>query len=73
MSETFLVHDSTFEPERAASWLEEAQLQLVPWAARETIATGARVLLWLGDEQIRDLAQLTLEREWLPAKGTCIT
>jgi uncharacterized hydrophobic protein (TIGR00271 family) len=62
-----LIHDSSFEPERASSWLEQAQLQLVPYAERESIATGEAVLLWLGDEQIRDMAALAMERQWTVA------
>ncbi len=68
MSETlvwYLLHDTSFDPERAASWVEKAQLRLVPYAERESIAAGARVLLWLGDEQIRDVADLVLAREWV--------
>ena len=61
----YLLHDTSFEPERAASWVEQAQLQLVPYAERESIAAGARVLLWLGDERIRDVADLVLARGWV--------
>ncbi|MEP4146437.1 MAG: TIGR00341 family protein [Halioglobus sp.] len=61
----YLLHDSSFEAERASSWLQEAPVSLVPFADRDTIAADSRVLLWLGDEQIRDLAALALERQWL--------
>lgn len=61
----YLIHDSSFDAKRAAAWVESAQLQCVPWADRETIAAGARVLLWLGDEQIRELADLVLARDWV--------
>ncbi|MEP5566285.1 MAG: hypothetical protein ABJN62_00500, partial [Halioglobus sp.] len=61
----YLLHDSTFEAERAESWLQEASVSLVPYAQRDTISASSRVLLWLGDEQIRDLAELALQRQWL--------
>ena len=65
VTETYLLHDSSFEAERAAPWLDGASLTLIPFAEREQIAADSRVLLWLGDEQIRDLAELALERQWL--------
>jgi uncharacterized hydrophobic protein (TIGR00271 family) len=65
VTETYLLHDSSFEAERAATWLDGASLTLIPFAEREQIAADSRVLLWLGDEQIRDLAELALERQWL--------
>lgn len=61
----YLLHDSSFEAERASSWLQEAPVSLVPFADREMITANSRVLLWLGDEQIRDLADLALQRQWL--------
>ncbi|MEH6586557.1 MAG: TIGR00341 family protein [Halioglobus sp.] len=61
---TYLLHDSSFEADRASSWLEGAVIELLPFAERESIAAESRVLLWLGDEQIRDLADLALQRQW---------
>ncbi len=61
----YLIHDSSFDSERAAAWVAAAELVLVPFAERESIAAGARVLLWLGDEQIRELGDLVLAREWV--------
>lgn len=60
----YLLHDSTFDPERAAAWLEAQDITLVAYADRESIASQSRVLLWLGDEQVRDLAWLGIERQW---------
>ncbi|QFU75292.1 TIGR00341 family protein [Halioglobus maricola] len=60
----YLVHDSTLD-ERAETWA--AGLEFVPWSDRESVPAGATLLLWLGDEQIRDLAHLALEREWTVA------
>lgn len=61
---TYLLHDSSFEPERAASWLQDSAIGLLPFAERQSIVANSRVLLWLGDEQIRDLADLALQRQW---------
>lgn len=67
MSETgagYLLYDSTLEAEAAAELVADWALVPLAWAEREEIGTGARVLLWLGDEQVRDLAPLAMEREW---------
>ncbi len=61
----FLLHDSSFEAERASSWLDKASVTLVPFSDREQIPASSRVFVWLGDEQIRDLAQLALQRQWV--------
>ncbi|AQA19483.1 TIGR00341 family protein [Halioglobus japonicus] len=73
----YLIHDSSLD-ERAQTWGEG--LQFVPWAEREALPQDAIVLLWLGDEQIRDLAPLVMERNWavgvLPhpdAHEACVT
>lgn len=63
----YLIHDSAFDPEAGADWLTGLALQLVPFAERERIPAAATVLLWLGDEQIRDLSPLALERGWTVA------
>ncbi|RLQ21607.1 TIGR00341 family protein [Seongchinamella sediminis] len=60
----YLLHDSTFDPERAAEWLQANDISLVPYAERESLADASRVLLWLGDEQVRELASLGIERQW---------
>ncbi len=63
----FLVHDSSFDAEAAGPWLETLLPQLVAYGDRESIPAGSTVLLWLGDEQIRDLSPLALQREWTVA------
>ncbi len=60
----YLIHDSSLAPEAALELAQNHGLQAVPWADRETVPSNARVLLCLGDEQVRDLALLALERGW---------
>ena len=60
----FLLHDSSFDTQRAEAWLQTHQPELVNYAERESIQPDSRVLLWLGDEQVRDLAPLAIERRW---------
>ena len=60
----YLLHDSTFDPQRAADWLQAQDITLVAYGDRDSIANQSRVLLWLGDEQVRDLAPLGIERQW---------
>jgi uncharacterized hydrophobic protein (TIGR00271 family) len=59
-----IIHDSKLDPERLATDVPEVPFEPVPWSDREAPGQGARVLLFLGDEQIRDLAPLALERQW---------
>ncbi|KAA1194224.1 TIGR00341 family protein [Pseudohalioglobus sediminis] len=63
----YLLHDSSFEADRAADWVEAFALRATPWVDREEIPADATVLLWLGDEQIRELADLALDRKWVIA------
>jgi uncharacterized hydrophobic protein (TIGR00271 family) len=63
----YLVHDSSFDAEAAAPWLETLSPRLVAYGDRESIPAASTVLLWLGDEQIRDLSPLALQREWTVA------
>lgn len=60
----YLLHDSSLEQAAAAELAGNSGVVPTAWADRETIVPGARVLLWLGDEQVRDLAPLAMEREW---------
>jgi uncharacterized hydrophobic protein (TIGR00271 family) len=63
-ADLYLIHDSKLEPELMAELSELATVTFVPWAERETPPAHARVLLYLGDEQVRDLAEQSMEREW---------
>jgi uncharacterized hydrophobic protein (TIGR00271 family) len=60
----YLLYDSTLEAVAAAEMVVDTTLVPTAWAERESIGAGQRVLLWLGDEQVRDLAPLAMEREW---------
>lgn len=60
----YVLHDATLEPAALAQEVPDIVFTAVSWSEREALPTGARVLLCLGDEQIRDLAGLALEREW---------
>lgn len=64
-SDLHLLHGSSMEAEAAAELAVEHELIVVPWAEREQITQGSRVVVWLGDEQIRDLAPMAIEREWV--------
>jgi uncharacterized hydrophobic protein (TIGR00271 family) len=60
----YLVHDSTLEPQSLEGIPPELAITFLPWNERETPPAEACVLIFLGDEQIRDLAPLALERQW---------
>ena len=58
-----LLYDPAFEnlglkPE------QHQQLTCIPWPHRADIPADARVLVCLGDEKIRDLVELAMERKW---------
>jgi uncharacterized hydrophobic protein (TIGR00271 family) len=63
-SELYLIHDANLEPPSLAELAPDITLISLPWAERDAAPAGARVLLYLGNEQIRDLAHLALERQW---------
>ena len=60
----YLIHDSTLEADDLATQAADIAFTALPWAERETAPAGARVVLCLGDEQIRDISHLALERQW---------
>ena len=60
----YLVHDDSLDPQALSQRAEGIAFRALPWGERQQIPEGARVVLCLGDEQIRDLAQLALERGW---------
>ena len=60
----YLVHDSTLDPASLEDLPPGVDITFLPWSERETPPGEARVLISLGDEQIRDLAPLALERQW---------
>lgn len=62
--ELFLIHDTSVDPQALAALVPEVSFLALPWSERETPSLGARVLLCLGDEQIRDVGHLALERQW---------
>lgn len=61
---TFLIHDSKIGSEEIAALVRTTSVMPVPRNEREQVPDGARVLLYLGDEQVRDLAPQALERQW---------
>ena len=63
-AEVYLIHDAALEPEVMAELSALAAITFLPWAERDTPPAEARVLFYLGDEQIRDLAIMGLERQW---------
>lgn len=64
IEELFLIHDGTLEVQRLRELVQGRKLIDVEWSLRHTVPEGSRVLLFLGDEQIRDLVLLAAERHW---------
>jgi len=60
----YLIHDASLDPVVLAQNIPQNPFIAVPWSERDTPPVGARVLLCLGDEQIRDIAHQALQRQW---------
>jgi uncharacterized hydrophobic protein (TIGR00271 family) len=60
----YLIHDTNLRAEAIAELSVLGGVTFVPWAERDTPPRDARVLLYLGDEMLRELATLALERQW---------
>jgi uncharacterized hydrophobic protein (TIGR00271 family) len=64
MPSLFLIHDTNLAPAAITELAALASVTFVLWAERETPPRKSRVLFCLGDEMIRDLAKLALQRQW---------
>jgi uncharacterized hydrophobic protein (TIGR00271 family) len=60
----YLIHDSSMDADQKAALGAVATVTFLPWAERKTPPRQTRVLFYLGDEMIRELAATALEREW---------
>ena len=60
----YLIHDTNLRAETMTELSAVGSVSFVPWADRDAPPTSARVLLYLGDEMLRELAPLALERQW---------
>jgi uncharacterized hydrophobic protein (TIGR00271 family) len=61
---TYLIYDTNQDFPAWAGDDAQWALQALPWGDRDSVPAGARVVLYLGDEQVRDVAPLALERRW---------
>jgi uncharacterized hydrophobic protein (TIGR00271 family) len=59
-----LLHDGSLDLAALAAQVPDVPFSAVSWSGRETVPARARVLLYLGDEQVRGLASLALELQW---------
>jgi uncharacterized hydrophobic protein (TIGR00271 family) len=63
-TDIYLVHDDTLDIGSLAGLAPERQLIGLQWKQRNTPPAGARVLLCLSDDQVRDLSLLAIEKQW---------
>ena len=52
----YLIHDTSLDPQAFSESVPEIPFTALPWSERDTPPNAARVLLCLGDEQIREIA-----------------
>ena len=60
----YLIHDARLEQASRDELSALATVHFIPWADRESVPAGSRVLLFLGDEQIRDISLTEEDRQW---------
>ena len=60
----YLIHDSSLQPEDISELSALGSVSFVPWAERDAPPAAARVLMYLGDEMLRELAVSALDRQW---------
>jgi uncharacterized hydrophobic protein (TIGR00271 family) len=60
----YLLHDATLDVDALKEEVGETVFAPVTWAERDAIPDGARVVLCLNDEQVREVALLAVERGW---------
>jgi hypothetical protein len=63
-TDIYLLHDDTLDIGSLAGLAPERQLIGLQWRQRSTPPASARVLLYLSDDQVRDLSPLMIERQW---------
>jgi uncharacterized hydrophobic protein (TIGR00271 family) len=63
-SDIYIVHDDTLDLQPLAGLAPDRQVIGLGWPERSTPPAGARVLLYLGDDQVRELSSLAIERQW---------
>lgn len=63
--ETYLIFDSYLGHEEAAALQAIAPVTMLPYAEHGALPEAARVLLYLGDEQIRQLAEQAMSNAWV--------
>lgn len=64
LEQCYLIHDTKLDLDALADISGDVRVIPVPWSERDTPPRAVRVLLYLGDEQVRDLAHAALEQEW---------
>ncbi|MCX2976119.1 DUF389 domain-containing protein [Candidatus Marimicrobium litorale] len=60
----YLIHDTGLLAEQITELSALGRVAFLPWAERDTPPPGARVLMCLGDEMLRELSVLSIERQW---------
>ena len=63
-SDVYLIHDGTLDVESLSETEPDHRLIGLEWSQRSSPPAESRVLLYLGDEQLRDLASMAIEKQW---------
>lgn len=60
----YLIHDDILEESSLFERAEDFELVFLHWEQRTTPPADARVLLYLGDEKVKELFPMALEKQW---------
>lgn len=60
----YLIYDTELDTGLVEACCAQHGVALVPWGERANCHTDARVLTYVGDERVRDLAPLAMEKGW---------
>ncbi len=60
-----LVHDDSLDLASLQKFVNDDELEVLSWDMLDQIPDGARVLLYAGDDLIRDAISMAVERQWV--------
>ena len=63
-SAVYLVHDTTLDLDPLGALAPGRRITALEWGERASVPAGARLLVYLDDERLRELAPLAIEHQW---------
>jgi diacylglycerol kinase family enzyme len=60
----YLIHDGTLDLQLLSEITKDQNITILHWNERNSIPLNARVLLYISDEQIKELILIAIEKQW---------